>query len=215
MSEMKGLTTEEMSEVSKINSQKKEAKLIISKYPKLVLRGVKVNLDSDWKKAMVSVLALALINIDLSKKQVALTNQISEKFNESLEQETKIELNATSRKELQLVFRIKNFLLASGDVIKPEMIKLDKIIMQNKDIVYRDLFLYYVGAKANLLGELQESQNLAGEIDSSLSICFQDAIQGGINLEAIEKETLLETNTRDEIKEYVRKLYGTLGLQVN
>lgn len=202
-------------EIAVLKLQKEEAKAIINKYPKLVLKGVRVDLDANWKKAMVSFLALALINVDISKKQSALTNQISEKFNESLEKETKIEYNASNKKELQIIFRIKNFLLATGDVIRPEIIKLDKLIMPNKETIYRDLFLYYVGAKSGLQAQLNESQGLAGEIDASLGLCFQDAIKEGVNLEQIERETIEETNTREEIKDYVNKIYSIVSLQVN
>ena len=194
------------------DEQKEEAKRIINKYPKQALKGMEIELDAEWKKAMVSVFAFAKINIKLSTMQLNLANQISEAFDNSLKEMSKMELNEPNISQLRITFRIKNLLLSSSDVIKPAVIELNQIIMPSKELIYPDLFLYYVGAKSGIIGELDEARKVAYEIDPSLARCFQEAIQNGANLEDIEKETLDGINTREDIKGYMQTIYRSVGL---
>ena len=63
---------------------KKEWQSLIGKYPKQALQGEELNLDTDWKKALVTVHAIALIYVNISKMTTKLANQISESFDTAM-----------------------------------------------------------------------------------------------------------------------------------
>ncbi len=213
-------TPEQQAELDKFNARKRESTDIMDKYPRQVIKGVRVELDANWKKAVVASFALTEIYNDIAKKRNMFMNQMSEKFTDALFKETKIPYNPESRKELELLLRLKNLLISPSAVLKPEIIKLDTIIMPEKDIIqkdalYKNIFLRYVANRADLKGVLDKSEVKGFEIDPTLIKCFQDAIAEGINLEMIEKETLATVDTKGDIKKVLKTIYDSVGLETD
>lgn len=185
---------------------------LIRKYPKMAIQGKKVLLDAEWKKAFVAFLSMALINVDISRKMLGLSNQLSDSFNDSLRDWKKIELNDSTKKDLQITFRIKNLLLSSADTLYNQIPKLDQVIKEGQSLMDRDLYLYYIGAKTTLLATLEESRKTAGDIDATLSSCFKDAIIKGASMESIEEDTLNGIDTRGDINKILDNVYESVGL---
>lgn len=190
---------------------------LINKYPKEVLKeNNPITLDAEWKKALVAFLAIARINAQvMGYHQKQLYSQISESFDDNMRDNKPMDMTPDNLKEVKIVFRIKNLLLAMGDVISPEISKIDLILSRHKDEIIevnKDLWLFYVGAKAGIQQEIHESRVLAAQIDATLVICFEKAISEGINLEQIERETLQANTTRADIRVNVDRIYTNLNI---
>jgi hypothetical protein len=194
-----------------------ELKNMQDKWPKEVLKGHSVPVSSEWKKAMVVFFSLAMINIDLSKKTLNLSNQFSDAFDDSLKKETPIALNDETKRELQVVLRVKNIFVSGNDTILPQIPKLDSIVVKAKDEIKKeseDLWIYYIGAKANLVAVLEQSRKTADDIDKTLDICLKAEKEKGFDLKVFEAQTLQGIDTRGDIQKVIEGVYSSINLVI-
>lgn len=196
----------------RMDNTKEEMMALMSNYPKKAYAGKKVKLDAEWKKVLVASGALLRLNVMIGGQNVKVSSQISEEYNEKLKTNSPIDI-ASSKNDLEFVFRTKNFLRSSAMVLKPELKKLHSKMVELKEVIPNDIYLYYVGADAGALAELDEAEKLVTEIDTTLRICYADAItRGGLDLEKFEKDTLAQFHTADDIKASVRNIYDAVDL---
>lgn len=194
--------------------EKKEMQNLVKRYPKAALQGLKLDLDAEWKKALVAVEAMGMIYIDITKKMTALSNQLSESFDEAMKNGTQIPLNESTKQELQAVFRIKNLLLSSADTLPNPIPQLDAIVREHQKDIEKEVYLYYVSSKAALTSVLNESHKTVEEIDSTVVECFRDVIQSGVNIEIIEKQAIAGIDTKKDIRKLQEAIYSSVGLQI-
>jgi hypothetical protein len=201
-------------ERDKLNAEKKELKNLMNAYPKIALQGRELNLDAEWKKAFVAFVATNLINLEVSRKTSTLVSQISDKYDEAMKNGLALEMSPSNKKELEITFMIKNYLKVTAELLLASLPKLNSIMIAEQGNMDKDLYLYYVGTRANLQGTLDEQRRVAADIDTSIALCFKEAIAEGVNMELIEKETLSRMSTKQDIENLQKNIYNSTGLQM-
>lgn len=198
--------------IEKLKAEKKEMNNLMKGYPREALQGRAVHLDAEWKKGFVAFVAIAEINKDVSKKTMSLTNQLSETFNDALKDGTQIQMTAQSKKELENVLMVKNYLIVTAELLLAPIPKLNALMTAHQHEIDKDLYLYFVGAKANFQAVLDEQRQVASDIDTTIALCFRDAIKGGADIEAIERETLGHMSTKEDIQHILENIYLSTGM---
>ena len=205
---------------------------LFRKYPKQAIRGkdLVAVLDTEWKKAFVSFIAATLAGMEVSRKTLLLSDQISDGLDEIMKKEIQVKWDAKYEPELKIIFRIKNFLLAGHEVILPfvkdndailmaSKKKMDEQLMKNREmpatlVMSPDFYDYYVASKAMLIASQDENMTLVKGIDETIPKCFAEAIKAGIDFKALEASATESTNTRADLRAIFAKVIQSTGLDV-
>lgn len=205
---------------------------LFRKYPKMALQGKELDtvLDTEWKKAFVSFVASGIINIEIQKKTLILGNQLSDGFDEIMKKELPVKMDSKSEAELKIVYRIKNYLVASHEVIVPFIKQNDAILLASKKrtdeelekkkqmpegfVMNPGLYDYYVPAKATLLAAQDENMVLVNGIIDTIPKCFAEAIKSGFDFKGLEASAIEGTNTREELRTIFAKVVQSTGINI-
>jgi hypothetical protein len=163
----------------------------------------------------VAHLAIAMMNADITKRIAVLSDQISDKFNDSIEAETAIEFTESSRQDVEKMFRIKNLCMGVGTLrdyaqkVATMAVQIDK----ESETMPEEIYVHLQGSTALLLNEMKKMAELGGQITPTLVKCLGVSMKKGtVDLEAIEADAIASFHMKDDIRKYLRNIEISTGL---
>ena len=197
-----------MENENKVKVNNKELKNILTKYPKIALKGVPIFLDAEWKKDFVAFMCILGINIGLKTRANSFANSISEEFESQFATGKEMQETPENIEQLKIVLQIKKRLEESLK-LQRYVEKLHKVITANSSQIEKDTYLYYVGAHASLLQELKESQKIIDEIIASIKVSYKN-----LNVVVLQEEIDKTATTEQDILKLLKKVENSLDIKL-
>ena len=184
-------------------------KYVKGDYTKMALKGIKLPFREKWESAAVGAQCLFSINSTMNHNAMKLIGAIPDSFMDKFENGQPLELNNETRKHVELLLRVQNYMKAivSASAILPPLID---IILKNKQAIDPGIYKYFVGNRSVLENYSSEAQKQVSAIDASFTASFKD------NANSIEqvRQDLSETlaRTKSDLNGIIAKFAEALNL---
>lgn len=185
---------------------------LIKKWPKQVLKGEKIILEPEWKKGFVAFMCLEIVNAKFVRQLQVLSEQISEEFDIKFNKGEEMPIDERNLNYLKIMFRLKNAFRIFPLLFLDAMTNIDAIITPYKDIMDKELFLYYLGNRTTLQKSCEEQSRLAGEIDKSVASSFVKTSPR--ELEDIQEKTIVGIHIDQDIRNILNRISTSLDFEV-
>lgn len=185
-------------------------KYVKGTYANMALKGIELPFEEKWESAAVGAQCLFRVNNEMNNSTMKLINAIPDSIMDKFAKGETIEFNAETKKYVELLLRVQNYLQAIVYVSDTYLPPLIQLVLENKDSVDIGIYKYFVGNRAVLEGYAAEAQKQANAIGASLNASFAN------NQSDIEeaRQRLAETfaKTRTDLNAILNKLVTALKL---
>jgi len=170
---------------------------IKQKYMKLALKGTKLPLEKEWEKSLIGVQCLFTLNAKLMENAMRTIEQVDDEFNNRFSKGMFIPFDAKAEKTIPLYLKVEQYLKISSYIIDMFMPKLSEPIINAKDEIDNDIYIWFIGNKKVLEDSAEEGKKQIKQIENSLTDCFKN-----------------DQNKITKIKESMNETYNKVNLDV-